>query len=76
MFSELRWPRDASLDTGIDVRSLELDPADLVTLDILRRPEVMAHLAEWDAGVALGADTRDRIRMSAAVGVVSCLAAR
>jgi molybdopterin/thiamine biosynthesis adenylyltransferase len=70
MFSELRWPHDASLDTGIDVRSLELDPGDLVTLDILRRPEVMAHLAQWDAGDALGDDTTDRIRMSAAVGVV------
>jgi molybdopterin/thiamine biosynthesis adenylyltransferase len=70
MFSELRWPDDASLDTGIDVRSLELDPGDLVMLDILRRPEVMAHLAQWDAGAALGEDTHDRVRTSAAVAVV------
>jgi hypothetical protein len=70
MFSELRWPDDASPDTGIDVRSLELDPGDLVVLDILRRPEVMAHLARWDAGAALGEDTQDRVRSSAAVGVV------
>jgi hypothetical protein len=70
MFGELRWPDDASLDTGIDVRSLELDPGDLVTLDILRRPEVMANLARWDAGAALGEDTHDRVRASAAVGVV------
>lgn len=70
MFSELRWPDDASLDTGIDVRSLELDPGDLVKLDILRRPEVMAHLARWDAGAALGEDTHNRVRASAAVGVV------
>jgi hypothetical protein len=70
MFSELRWPHDASPDTGIDVRSLELDPGDLVLLDILRRPEVMAHLARWDAGAALGEDTHDRVRASAAVGIV------
>ncbi|PRC52090.1 hypothetical protein C6A85_60685, partial [Mycobacterium sp. ITM-2017-0098] len=38
MASELRWPGDGSLDSGIDVRSLELGPAELVTLDILRRP--------------------------------------
>lgn len=70
MFSELRWPDDASLDTGIDVRSLELDPGDLVMLDILRRPDVMAPLARWDAGAALGEDTHDRVRASAAVAVV------
>jgi hypothetical protein len=71
MFSELRWPGDASTGSGIDVRSLELDPGDLVKLDILRRPDVMAHLARWDAGAALGEDTRERVRASAAVGVVS-----
>ena len=53
MISEVRWPGDGSPDSGIDVRSLELDPADLVKLDVLRRPEVMAYLAEWDAGAAL-----------------------
>jgi hypothetical protein len=57
MAAELRWPGD-SLESGIDVRSLELAAAELVTLDILRRPEVMSLLSEWDAGAALGADTR------------------
>ena len=33
-------------------------------LGILRRPEVMAHLADWGAGSALGDDTRDRVRAS------------
>jgi hypothetical protein len=70
MFSELRWPGDASPDTGIDVRSLELDPGDLVMLDVLRRPEVMAQLTNWNAGEALREATRDRVRASAAVGVV------
>ncbi len=70
MFSELRWPDDASPDTGIDVRSLELDPGDLVMLDVLRRPEVMAQLAEWNAGNALREETHNRVRTSAAVGVV------
>jgi ThiF family protein len=70
MFSELRWPDDASPDTGIDVRSLELDPGDLVMLDVLRRPEVMTQLANWDSGEALREDTHDRVRTSAAIGVV------
>jgi molybdopterin/thiamine biosynthesis adenylyltransferase len=71
MFSELRWPEDPDPDTGLDVTSLGLDPADLVLLDILRRPEVMARLAEWDAGSALGDDTYERVTSSSAVAVVS-----
>jgi len=70
MTSELRWPGDDSPDSGIDVRSLELRPAELATLDILRKPDVMALLAEWDAGAALGADTRLRISRSSALAVV------
>jgi hypothetical protein len=40
-------------------------------LDILRRPEVMANLAAWDGGTALGDDTYKRVTASAAVGVIS-----
>jgi molybdopterin/thiamine biosynthesis adenylyltransferase len=71
MISEVRWPGDGSPDSGIDVLSLELEPADLVKLDVLRRPEVMAYLAEWDAGAGLGADTRERVLATSCVAVVS-----
>jgi molybdopterin/thiamine biosynthesis adenylyltransferase len=71
MLSELRWPGDQHADTGIDVRSLELGPGDLAVLDILRRPDVMANLAQWNAGTALGEDTRRRVLASSAVGVIS-----
>jgi nitroreductase len=71
MISELRWPGDEPADTGIDVRSLELDPADFAILDVLRREDVMAELAKWDAGVALGDDVRKRVRGSSAVAVVT-----
>lgn len=71
MFSEIRFPDDESPETGIDVRSLELDPTDLVKLDILRRPEVMEFLARWGGGAALGDDTRERVHSCAALGVVS-----
>jgi hypothetical protein len=37
----------------------------------LKRPDVMAHLARWDAGTALGEDTRRRVLASSAVGVIS-----
>ncbi|KHO21245.1 Rv1355c family protein [Mycolicibacterium setense] len=71
MMSELRWPGDPEPDTGIDVTTLGLPPADMVILDILRRPEVMAKLADWDAGTALGEDTYDRVTSSSALAVVS-----
>jgi molybdopterin/thiamine biosynthesis adenylyltransferase len=71
MVSELRWPGDASRETGIDVLSLELDSGALATLDILRRPEVMAHLAQWAAGTALGDDAHDRVCASSALGVAT-----
>ena len=71
MMSELRWPADGSLDSGIDVRSLELGPSERITLDLLRRPDVTAQLAEWDAGEALGTDTHDRVRASSALAVVT-----
>jgi hypothetical protein len=71
MISEVRWPDDPSQDSGIDVVSLEMNPADLMKLDVLRRPEVMAYLAEWDEGSALGGDTRVRIQASSCLAVVS-----
>ncbi|MFC7448803.1 Rv1355c family protein [Rhodococcus daqingensis] len=69
MFGELRWPEDP-LDTGIDIRSLELDDAELSTIGIVSRPDVMTHLAEWDLGGALGAVTRDRVVSSSALAAV------
>jgi molybdopterin/thiamine biosynthesis adenylyltransferase len=71
MMSELRWPGDDSPETGIDVRSLELSHADLVTLDILRRDDVMAMLRSWDGGSGLGLDTHDRVCASAALAVIT-----
>ena len=71
MVAELRWPEDADPDTGIDVRSLELDEGQFAMLGILRRADVMAQLAQWNAGSALGEDTRDRILASSALAVVT-----
>lgn len=71
MISEVRFVGDPSQDSGIDVASLELAPADLVKLDVLRRPEVMARLAGWDLGNALGSDTRERVLASSYLAVVT-----
>lgn len=71
MVSELRWPGDPNPDTGIDVRSLELDASDLALFDVVRRPDVMACLAEWNAGSALGDGMRDEVLASSALAVVT-----
>lgn len=71
MISEVRFPGYGSQDSGIDVHSLELIPADLVKLAVLRRGDVMAYLGEWGLGGALGSGTRERIQAGPCVAVVS-----
>jgi molybdopterin/thiamine biosynthesis adenylyltransferase/nitroreductase len=71
LISELRWPGSDSMDAGIDVRSLELDAGSLAVLDILKRRDVMALLARWRAGEALGDDARQRLGSASALGVVT-----
>ena len=70
MFAEVVWPGTSS-EVGIEAEALGLDAADLAKLTIARRPEVMALLAGWDAGAALGEDTRDRVASSSALAVVT-----
>ena len=71
MVSELRWPGDQPSSTGIDVRSLELSPSELATLDILRRRDVMAWVARWGGGRVLADTTRALMATSSALAVVS-----
>ncbi|BCO89813.1 MULTISPECIES: Rv1355c family protein [Mycobacterium] len=76
MVSELRWPGDPDPDTGIDVRLLELDASDLALMDIVRRADVMAYLAEWDAGSALGDGMRDEVLAGSALAVLTVTGGR
>jgi hypothetical protein len=71
LMSELRWPGRDCLETGIDVRTLELDTADVAKLAVARRRDVMDDLARWDGGRALGDVTRERVRSSSALAVVT-----
>jgi hypothetical protein len=76
LMSELRWPSEDSLGMGIDVRRLELDDAALAMLAVARRSDVMANLATWDGGRALGKVTRERVRSSSALAMVTIPDAR
>ena len=71
MMSELRWPGRGSSEVGLDVRTLELDAADMAKLAVARRADVMANLSVWGGGRALGEVTRERVRSSSALAVVT-----
>jgi molybdopterin/thiamine biosynthesis adenylyltransferase len=71
MIGELRWPGRDPIETGIDIRTLELGPMDLASLAVARRPEVMALLADWNAGHALGTSTRTAVQSSSALAIVT-----
>jgi molybdopterin/thiamine biosynthesis adenylyltransferase len=71
MVSELRWPGDPDPDTGIDVHTLELDDSDLALFDVARRSDVMAYLAQWNAGSALGEGMHDQVLASSALAVIT-----
>jgi len=70
MLSELSWPGRDSLDTGIDVRTLELSPTEMGVLGIVQRGDVMSYLADWGAGQALGMNALASVQASSAVAVV------
>ena len=71
MLSEIRWPGRDSLEEGLDVRTLEMDPGGYAALELLARPDVMGHLADWRAGQALGMRMRASVMTSSALAVVT-----
>lgn len=71
MLGEIRWPGRDSLEDGLDVRTLEMDPGGYAALDIVSRPDVMGHLADWRAGQALGMRMKASIMTSSALAVVT-----
>lgn len=70
MISELRWPGDPSPETGIDVASLELEPSEMRVLELVSRADVIARLAQWDAGAALGTNMSERVAASSALAII------
>src|SRR5664279_140543 len=71
MISELKWPGLDRLDVGIDVRTLGVDAGELAKLQVASRSDVIAYLAAWGVGHALGDGTRERILRSSAVAVIA-----
>jgi molybdopterin/thiamine biosynthesis adenylyltransferase/nitroreductase len=71
MLRELRWPGRDSIEEGMDVRTLEMDPSGFAALELLGRSDVMEHLADWRSGQALGARTRAMVGSSSALALIT-----
>ena len=71
MMGELRWPGVHDLSEGLDVRTLEMDPATLGFMQILQRRDVLDELDAVRAGKVLGLRTQGSILSSAGLCVVT-----
>ena len=71
MLGELRWPGRDSLEEGMDIRTLEMDPATLGALELLGRSDVMEHLVDWRGGESLGLRTRAMVSSSSGIAVIT-----
>ncbi len=71
MLAELRWPGRDDLEEGMDVRTLEMDPATMSAMGLLTRPDVMAELSSWRGGQALGLRTQMLVTSSSALALIT-----
>jgi hypothetical protein len=71
MMHELKFPGRDSLEDGLDVRTLEMGPAELAAVQLMGRSDVMGHLADWRAGEVLGARTRAAVNTSSALAAIT-----
>ena len=71
MMSELRWPGVDDLTEGLDVRTLEMDPATLGFMQLLQRRDVLDHIDAWKGGRMLGLRTQASILSSAGLCVIT-----
>jgi nitroreductase len=73
LFDELRWtPSEAArTQDGLDVRTLELTPAQSAVLRVLARPDVAAFIRRQRMGSATAELARTSIAAASAVGLLS-----
>ena len=71
MMREVRWPGRDSLEEGLDVRTLEMDPGSLGLMQLLGRPDVMDNLRDWRAGKILGIRTQMAVNTASGLMTVT-----
>ncbi len=71
MLAEMTWPNSRRA-TGVDVRSLGLDPAEEAELRLCGRGDTMSNLSRWEAGSRLG--DLSRSWLAASEGLVVLIA--
>jgi molybdopterin/thiamine biosynthesis adenylyltransferase len=70
---ELRWDKEMAESTrdGLDVRTLDLEPKDIVGFRVIKDPRAIQLVNDWDKGAALENMTRNLVASSSAVGLVT-----
>jgi molybdopterin/thiamine biosynthesis adenylyltransferase len=70
---EVRWTDAAvhSTKDGLDIKSLELSETDRTGLLVAKSPEVIKLLNRWGGGSAFEKLSRDRIKSSSAIGLIT-----
>ena len=67
---ELRWPGEDAR-TGVDLATLEFSKSEAAALELMRRPDVIELLEQWDAGDALGDYLERAVLSSSAIAVLT-----
>lgn len=71
--SEIRWTPESAEATkdGVDIRSLELSLKDTAGLMLLKDPDAMKLVSEWNAGSTIEKLSRDMVSSSSAMGLLT-----
>ncbi len=72
-FRQLRWSNDECMRTsdGIHIDALELSPAEVIALRMIRKQEVIRLLSEWKGGQALEYGIKKTVESSSAIGLIT-----
>ncbi len=70
---EIRWDAESAEQTrdGLDIRTLDLKPKDIVGFQVIKDPRAIALVSDWGKGAALENMTRDLVATSSAVCLIS-----
>ena len=70
---EIRWTKESAEETrdGLDIRTLDLLPKDVVGFRVIKDPAAIKLVSEWNAGTALENMTRNLVASASAVCLIS-----
>ncbi len=72
-FNQLRWSNDECMRTGngVHIDALGLSMPEVIAMRMIKKPEVIRLLAEWEGGQALEYTARKNVATSSAIGLIT-----